>query len=266
MSGRTAVTTCNRWRHALARPWGLRLGGTSLVALLVGISIGNRFCGWEGAIAAEPAAPTPVKSPPVTSTPVTSPANPKLAPDSDPLDLKALQPGNTPAYLVTSASISPTQLTIPSLWWLQEQTSDKDAYGSKLLENWLAYPNDRNRPGRVDLVVNRQFWSLLDYLDRYAFIYAFGKAARDYGYNIRVFDGQATFLGASTCDFSSVNIDALQARILAGHSTASGDTASTPIPTPPTDNIPCNVQLDSTGKSGLRGRSNQLLPGAGSSR
>lgn len=214
----------------------------SIVALLVGLSAVLNVSGQ--AIAADP--PTN--------------ADAILKPDSEPLDLEALKPGNTPAYLVTASSISLTQLTVPSLWWLREQIADQDAYGNKLLENWLAYPNSRRRPGRVDLVVNRQFWSLLDYLDRYAFIHVFGEAGRDYGYNVRVFDGQATLLGASTCDFSAIDIDAWQRRQASGPSES--DRPASDVSQPPTDAIACSILLDSSGKGRLRGGSNPL-PGAG---
>ena len=201
-SGKIAATTCKglgitagRPSSQLVRTVSIALAVTSVVTTGIGL-VANLY---GMAIAAEP--------PSVSKT--------NLQPDLEPLDLQALNPAMTPTGIVTAASISLTHLTIPSLWWLQAQTANDEAYGSKLLANWLAYPNNGNRPGRVDLVVNRQFWSLLDYLDRYAFIHLFGEAARDYGYNVRVFDGQATLLGASTCDFSTVNIDALQSSQLA---------------------------------------------------
>ena len=188
-----------------------------------------------------------------------------LKPDLEPLDLEALAPGNTPAFVVTANKISLTQLTVPSLWWLRDQLADQETYGNNLLENWLAYPNS-GRPGRVDLVVNRQLWSLLDYLDRYAFIHRFGKTARDYGYNVRVFDGQATFLGASTCDFSTISIDALQSRPLSERPADVEPTASdASLPPSPADTIACSILLDSSGRGGLRGGSNRL-PGAGAAK
>ena len=187
-----------------------------------------------------------------------------LKPDSEPLDLEALAPGNTPAFVVTADKISLTQLTVPSLWWLRDQLADQETYGNNLLENWLAYPSS-GRPGRVDLVVNRQLWSLLDYLDRYAFIHRFGKTARDYGYNVRVFDGQATFLGASTCDFSTINIDILQNRPLSERPADVEPTAPDAPPTATADRIACSILLDSSGRGGLRGGSNRL-PGAGAAK
>ncbi len=187
-----------------------------------------------------------------------------LKPDLEPLDLEALAPGNTPDFVVTANTISLTQLTVPSLWWLRDQLADQETYGNNLLENWLAYPNN-GRPGRVDLVVNRQLWSLLDYLDRYAFIHRFGKTARDYGYNVRVFDGQATLVGASTCDFSTINLD-LQNRPLSERPADVDPTAPDASPPPaPADTIACSILLDSAGRGGLRGGSSRL-PGAGAAK
>ncbi|MBW4580741.1 MAG: hypothetical protein KME42_14340 [Tildeniella nuda ZEHNDER 1965/U140] len=256
MSGKTVDTTSK----------GLWLQGSGqfgklmqAVAIVTTVSFGISFIssGNRAAIAADPlpAAPTPDNQ------------TPTLSPDSQPLDLKALKPGNTPTYVVTANSISLTQLTIPSLWWLREQIADEAAYGSNLLENWLAYPGGGNSVGRVDLVVNRQSWSLLDYLDRYAFIHTFGKAARDYGYNVRVFDGQATLLGASTCDFSTIRIDALQDQQTERSSLLDSPPSmnESALPPNPVDSIACSILLDSSGKAGLRGGSNQL-PGAGAAK
>jgi hypothetical protein len=252
MSGKIAATTCNSLWATADRPLSRLVQAVSIAIFTVTASAGLVANSHGVAIAADPVATS----------------NASLQPDLEPLDLQALNPANTPPGLVTAASISLTNLTIPSLWWLQAQTADDEAYGSKLLANWLAYPSNGNRPGRVDLVVNRQFWSLLDYLDRYAFIHLFGEAARDYGYNVRVFDGQATLLGASTCDFSTVNIDALQSSQLSRAPNTADRLAPNPIaasPLQPTEAIACSILLDSSGKAGLRGRSNQL-PGAGAAK
>lgn len=117
--------------------------------------------------------------------------------------------------VITANTICQQGLTIPSLWWANEQ------FGGKVLDNWLAYPADGKTAARIDLVVNRQIWSLLDYLERYDFINHFGTVARDYGYNVRVFNYQKELLATYTCDFST------------------------------TPRL-CNIQLDATGKSRLR--------------
>jgi hypothetical protein len=98
--------------------------------------------------------------------------------------------------VVTANTISETGLTIPSLWWAKEQF---DPFSGKLLSNWIAYPKE----SRVDLVVNRQLWTLLDYMQRYSFVNQFGSVAREYNYNIRVFNPQQTLLAAYTCNFGT---------------------------------------------------------------
>ena len=149
-----------------------------------------------------------------------SPAQTRLVnnPTDAPLELSILEPG-APLNngVVTSDTISQNELTIPSLWWAKEQ------FGVMVLDNWLAYPTDGTNAARVDLVVNQQNWSLLDYLERYEFVNHFGTVARDYGYNVRVFNHQKELLATYTCDFSN------NPRL-------------------------CSIEkLDATGKAGLRG-------------
>lgn len=130
------------------------------------------------------------------------------APSFEPLDRKLLEQKTRPPQSdwVTANTISPTNLTNPSLWWAEEQFNEFDG---KLIENWIAYPNKK----RVDLVVNRQLWTLLDYLGRYSFLSKFGAAARDYQYNIRVFNDrpnendQLGLLATYTCNYSTTPPD-----------------------------------------------------------
>jgi hypothetical protein len=99
--------------------------------------------------------------------------------------------------VVTKDTICQTGLTIPSLWWADEQ------FGDKLLENWLAYPEKK----RIDLVVNRQIWGLMDYYQRYAFVHRMVTVVRDNGetgeegYDLRIFNRQAPelCLASYTC-------------------------------------------------------------------
>lgn len=74
-------------------------------------------------------------------------------------------------------------ISIPSLWWAREQF---DPFGGKLISNWLTNPQVK----QIDLVVNWQFWTLLDYLGRYRFINQFGTVAREHGYDLRIFNQQ----------------------------------------------------------------------------
>ncbi|MGB3238239.1 MAG: hypothetical protein WBB29_08080 [Geitlerinemataceae cyanobacterium] len=105
---------------------------------------------------------------------------------------------------ITKDTICQTRLTIPSLWWADEQ------FGDKLLENWLAYPEEH----RVDLVVNRQIWGLMDYYQRYAFVHRMVAVVRENGetgengYNLRVFNRQEPelCLAAYTCNANNCQL------------------------------------------------------------
>ncbi|MBR8828562.1 MAG: hypothetical protein DSM107014_11805 [Gomphosphaeria aponina SAG 52.96 = DSM 107014] len=88
------------------------------------------------------------------------------------------------------------EVTIPNFWWAKEQY---DPFGGKLVRDWLTYPEEK----RIDLVVNREFWSLMDYLGRYRFVNQFGMVAREYGYSLRVFNQQEKCLAIYAYDNSS---------------------------------------------------------------
>jgi hypothetical protein len=164
--------------------------------------------------------------------------NPYL--DPTPFDPDVLKPDNLPPAAITSATISLTGLTPPSLWWMKQQYAFRDPSGSKLIENWIAFPLQPNKPGRVDVVVNRQLWSLLDYLQRYTFVNEFGTAAGDFGYNVRFFDSNANFLAAYTCR--------LHLPVSSGLPISSAYARSY-------EALNCQTDLDSGGRSSLRGRS-----------
>ncbi len=124
--------------------------------------------------------------------------NPTVPPPAEEkLELSLLAPNAAIKNgVITASNISQKQLTIPSIWWAKEQ------FGGKLLDNWLAYPAKDDRTPRIDLIVNRQIWSLLDYVERYEFVNNFGNVARDYGYNVRVFNYQQELLATYTCNFN----------------------------------------------------------------
>ncbi len=98
-----------------------------------------------------------------------------------------------------SPPLSQTQKSVPSLWLAQKQ------FGGKLLDRWFI---DRSNTW-VIIIVNRQLWSLLDYMERYQFVNRFGTASSEYGYNLRVCNRQGTALAVYTCqgDRSSCKID-----------------------------------------------------------
>ncbi len=95
--------------------------------------------------------------------------------------------------IITDNTISPTGITIPSLWWTKEQIAPK------MLIDWFAYPNKH----QVDLVVNRQLWGLQSYIERYSFVNKFGAVAREFGYNVRVFNELTTCIASYNCNFTT---------------------------------------------------------------
>ncbi len=103
---------------------------------------------------------------------------------------------------ITDTTIQQSGLTEPSLWWVRDQIAAQEKYGRRLVASWLAC-QETGEPNRVDLVVNTQLWSLLDFFDRYEFIEKFGTATTGYGYNLRVFSPQGGMLAAYTCDFDA---------------------------------------------------------------
>jgi len=115
-------------------------------------------------------------------------------PSQEPLELELLtKPKDN---IITADTIYQQQLTVPSLWWAQEQSENK------LLDNWIAYPAQDSETGRVDLIVNEEIWNVLDYLERYNFVNRLGTVARTYGYNIRVFNYQKEALATYTCNLN----------------------------------------------------------------
>lgn len=167
-----------------------------------------------------------------------------------PVELERLRPGSDlpdASEVITANTISQTGITVPSLWFIQEQVADQ--FSSRLVENWLAYPGSETTLRRIDLVVNPQVWSLLNYLERYTFLHRFGSTARDYRYSMRVFDPQARLLAAYLCDYDTEQPSELTARHAASSQPKQMIPAAKSLPE-------CTVVLDSAGAGGLRGRTN----------
>jgi len=126
-------------------------------------------------------------------------------------DLKAVLAGKTISGVVTSKTPSPIRLSTPSLWWIRDQLANLQQFGNKFIQEWIAYPLQSGQPGRVDLLVNRQQWSLLDYFQRYQFVSKFSAIARSFGYNTRVYDNPDRIpIAIYTCDFSPTAVRLLQ--------------------------------------------------------
>jgi hypothetical protein len=130
-------------------------------------------------------------------------AKPALEPSMTPFNSEMAQQGMCSPTIegITDKNIQQAQLTEPSLWWIRDQLSAQNKYGESLVTGWLACSGTQE-PNRVDVVVNAQIWSLLDFFDRYEFIQKFGTATTGYGYNLRVFNPQGGMLAAYTCSFN----------------------------------------------------------------
>lgn len=74
-----------------------------------------------------------------------------------------------------------SDITQASLWWALEQF---DPFNGKLVQNWRTYPQKQE----INLVVNWQLWTLMDYFGRYRFVNQFGSVARKYGYSLNIFN------------------------------------------------------------------------------
>lgn len=149
---------------------------------------------------------------PTIPSPPTSPLLVQAVPEGSSPGLRLMVRGRTLSGAVTSRTPSPVQLSIPSLWWIEKELANLQQFGNKFIQEWIAYPSQDNSPGRVDLLVNRQQWSLLDYIQRYEFVNKFGAIARSFGYNTRVYDNpDRAPIALYACNFSPRTVDVLQA-------------------------------------------------------
>ena len=122
--------------------------------------------------------------------------NPSIPNASEaPLELNLLSQAQD--TVITANTIYQDKMAVPSFWWAKENSENK------LLDNWIVYPSSEKEPARVDLVVNQQIWSLLDYFERYNFVNQMGNLARSHNYNVRVFNYQQERLATYTCNFAS---------------------------------------------------------------
>jgi hypothetical protein len=94
--------------------------------------------------------------------------------------------------IVTADTVSADGMTMPSLWWTSEEFPDK------LVTNWVA----NRRQNQIFLLVNSQYWNILDYIDRYRTIDRFGRVAQSYGYNLTICNSQKINLAAYNCELT----------------------------------------------------------------
>ena len=83
-----------------------------------------------------------------------------------------------------------------SIWWAAEQF---DPFSGNLIQNWLTNPQKQ----QINLTVNWQLWTLLDYFGRYRFVNQFGTVVRKYGYSLNIFNQKKQCL--ATYQYNSVS-------------------------------------------------------------
>ncbi|MGG6238010.1 hypothetical protein ACQ4N7_05165 [Nodosilinea sp. AN01ver1] len=102
-----------------------------------------------------------------------------------------------------SRQASADTMTLPSLWWNRDSLTSHLG-GRRLVDSWISYQIKDSGTTVVDVIVNPQMWSVLTYNERYAVLNQFGTAARDFGYNVRFFQGNSRnyrMMGIYACDF-----------------------------------------------------------------
>lgn len=103
-----------------------------------------------------------------------------------------------------SRRASAETMTLPSLWWNRDSLTSHLG-GRRLVNSWLSYRIKDSGTGVIDVIINPQIWSVLTYNERFAVLNQFGTAARDFGYNLRFFEGNSRnyrIAGLYACDFA----------------------------------------------------------------
>ncbi|MFN9175392.1 MAG: hypothetical protein ACK58N_13055 [Synechocystis sp.] len=122
---------------------------------------------------------------------------PVLASSVSPLPCTKKSTTNPPVSLPDQIPFFPPD-SIPQdsiqLWWAKEQL---DVLETGLITNWFAMPDAQ----QVDIIVDRQRWTQLNYLDRYRIVHQFATIAREHRYNLRIANQDNQCLVAYWCDF-----------------------------------------------------------------
>jgi hypothetical protein len=100
-----------------------------------------------------------------------------------------------PKPQVNDEKPSAKSLTVPGLWWANQQ------FGDKMVLNWFAYRRPEARSSQVRAIIRPDLWSRYTYLERYAFLKRFGSTTSAAGYHLLVLDRQNYLLGSYTCEF-----------------------------------------------------------------
>jgi hypothetical protein len=71
---------------------------------------------------------------------------------------------------------------------------------NKLITQWLTYVPEPHQPGRVDIIVNSQLWSAMNYLERYEFTNRVGLASEALNYDTWIFSSTGDLLTSYICN------------------------------------------------------------------
>jgi hypothetical protein len=194
--------------------WIIKIGRSLILSLLtIGV--------WGQRAIAQAPVPPLIKNPPPSFIPEPEhqiePTLPQVSFGVPTIELEQFRRGVcvNGAEGTSDRTINPVGTTIPSLWWTRDLLVTKPQFNPKLIEGWLvcgAGVQDAMarvcaiaalRPGRVEMVVNTQLWTVLDYLSRYELINRFGAATSECGYNIYIFNTDTQLIADFTCDFQS---------------------------------------------------------------
>lgn len=160
-------------------------------------------------------------------------------------------PASVGQLVASSEQLSPTDMSEPSLSWIRDQVGHR--YGSdRLVTQWQAYQLDaqsRDALFYVDVVVDEQFWGLLSYFERYAFMTQFGGVAQQYGYHLRVFHSGDVINHNDAQSSGSSRLVVLRGAHVCNFQQAP---ASAPLPLTPeaASAIPCAVVFDEANRGG----------------
>jgi hypothetical protein len=150
---------------------------------------------------------------PMVQAAMAAPVDPRAIPldrptyDKDlcrpPLALDIVEPNLSKGQ--NDRTILQERLSLPSLWWTRDQYAARLSLGKKLIGSWLICPKTNNAPQHVQMLLNAQIWSLLEYFDRYEFLHQFGTVTSTKGYDLWIYSDETPVLAAYVCDYQAVS-------------------------------------------------------------
>lgn len=183
------------WR-SLSRLLGCLSGGLAIAA-------GTAYGQMELSRAPSPDAPVADQAQFWVNFPTFSAVNPTLCSRATGSDRQfcAMADMDTAAFDHTPSTVG---LSLPSLWWIRDQLPRRLGE-RRLVLAWGAYRLNQSSNQMVDVFLDSQIWNVLNTYERYAVLNQFGAAAKEAGYQLRLFRGQgrgAQLMGLYLCEQS----------------------------------------------------------------